>query len=77
MSSVFTGNPTGGKPGDSDMIKTSKMPGGTINVGYTQDNVHGVSLPNCMGKELAGSPTNVAHSLSGTSAVQRMTRNRG
>jgi hypothetical protein len=62
---------TGGKPGHSDGISISKMPGGTINVGYPQDNVHGVDLPNCRGKALAGSETNLAHSLSGSSAVQR------
>jgi len=71
-SSVFTGNSTGGSPGDSNGVKTSKAPGGTINVAYPQDNVHGVSLKNTMGGKMGGSETNLGHSLSGASAVQRL-----
>ena len=65
---------TGGTPGKTPMIKTSSMPGGTINVGYAMDNVHGVNIPNAMGKELAKSCTDLSHSLSGSSAVQRQAR---
>jgi hypothetical protein len=68
---------TDGKPGSTYAVKTSSMPGGTINVAYGMDNVHGVSLPNTMGKELAKSCTDLSHSLSGASAVQRTTRSRG
>lgn len=70
-SSVFTGNSTGGSPGDSNGVKTSQMPGGTIKTAYPQDNVHGVSLKNTMGGKMGGSDTNLGHSLSGASAVQR------
>lgn len=69
--SVFTGNPTGGSPGDSNGVKKTSMPGGTIHVAYPQDNVHGVSLKNTMGGKMGGSDTNIGHSLSGASAVQR------
>jgi len=61
---------TGGTPGKTPMLKTSSMPGGTINVAYCMDNVHGVNIPNAMGKELAKSCTDLSHSLSGSSAVQ-------
>jgi len=69
-SSVFTGNSTGGSPGESAGIKRDSMPGGTHMRAFTQDNVHGVNLKNTMGKELGGSETNLAHSLSGASAVE-------
>lgn len=72
---VFTRNPTGGRPGESEGLKRSKGTnvggGGTNLSAYPQDNVHGVDLPDCMGPELAGSSTNLSHSLSGASAVQR------
>lgn len=68
-SSIFTGNDTG--KGKSSMIKTSAMPGGTINCAYPQDNVHGYSVENSMGGSMGGSDTNLSHSLSGASAVQR------
>lgn len=69
--SIFTGNPTGGSPGDSAGVKTMKVPEGTIKSAYPQDNVHGVSLPNTTGDTMGGSCTNLKHSLSGASAVQR------
>lgn len=73
--SIFTGNPMGGTPGQSDGVKKSKGGnvggGGTINSAYPQDNVHGVNLPNTTGDDMGGSDTNLAHSLSGASAVQR------
>jgi hypothetical protein len=68
---------TGGKPGSSNDVVVTKMPGGTINTGYAMDNVHGVNVPNCMGKSMGGGETSLVHSLSGASAVQRTTRNRG
>lgn len=37
---------------------------------YPQDNVHGCDLPDTMGGKLAGSPTNLRHSLTGAGAVQ-------
>lgn len=70
-SSVFTGNPTGGSPGDSNGLKRTSMPGGTMLSAYPQDNVSGVSLKNTMGGKMGGSDTNLGHSLSGASAVQR------
>jgi hypothetical protein len=70
-SSVFTGNSVGGSPGDSDGLKKTSMPGGTMLSAYPQDNIHGVNLPNTRGGKMAGSDTNLSHSLSGASAVQR------
>ena len=72
-SSVFTGNPMGGKPGDSAGLKRSSMPGGTTDlVSYPQDNVHGVPIKtDYMDAKMGGSVTNLAHSLTGASAVQR------
>lgn len=70
--SVFTRSGMGGSPGDSDMIKDGSMPGGTTDkVSYPQDNVSGVDLPNTMGGKMGGSVTNLSHSLTGASAVQR------
>jgi hypothetical protein len=75
QSSEFTRSGMGGKPGDSDMVKTVKGAnvggGGKILIPFPQDNVHGVDLPNCMGDTMAGSDANLGHSLSGASAVQR------
>ncbi len=70
--STFTRSGMGGSPGQSDMQKTSSMPAGTTDkVSYPQDNVSGVDLPNCMGGKMGGSVTNLSHSLTGASAVQR------
>lgn len=69
-SSVFTGNSTGGSPGESNFQKSSKMPGGTMLSPYPQDNIHGVNLKNTMGGKMGGSDTNLSHSLKGASAVQ-------
>lgn len=68
-SSVFTGNPMG--DGKSSGVKDSSMPGGTIKSSFPQDNVHGVKLPDTTGCKMGGSATNLGHSLSGASAVQR------
>ena len=67
---VFTGNPMGGKPGDSDGQVKTKVPGGTLMSAYPQDNVHGVDLPDTKGGSFGGSCTNLSHSLKGASAVQ-------
>lgn len=69
--SVFTRNSIGGSPGESNGVKKSSAPGGSIHVAYPQDNVHGVSLKNTMGGKMGGSDSNIGHSLSGASAVQR------
>ena len=73
--SVFTGNPMGGSAGDSDMVVTksggNQGGGGKIKSAYPQDNVHGLDLPNTKGGKFGGSATNISHSLSGASAVQR------
>jgi hypothetical protein len=75
--SVFTGNPMGGSPGSSDMVTTKSGGnvggGGKIKSAYPQDNVHGLDLPDTKGGKMGGSPTNLSHSLSGASAVQRQT----
>ncbi len=77
---VFTRNPLGGRPGETECLEREKGAnvggGGTILSAFPQDNVHGVELPNTMGKELKGSETNLSHSLSGASAVQRQTGKR-
>lgn len=52
-------------------VKTSKMPGGSIKVAYGQDNSRGMDTPNDTGISMGGGDTNLAHSLSGASAVQR------
>lgn len=70
--SVFTGNPTGGRPGESDGLKRkSIMDGnGTLLSAYPQDNVHGLDLPDCYGGEFGGGDMSLSHSLTGTSANQ-------
>lgn len=70
-SSVFTKSGMGDGP--SSGVKTTAMPGGTIKTGFPQDNVHGVSLPDTKGGSMGGSTSNLSHSLSGASAVQRAT----
>lgn len=68
-SSVFTKNPMGDGP--SAGVKKESMPGGTMMIATGQDNVHGVNLPNTLGGKMGGSTSNLAHSLTGASAVQR------
>lgn len=72
---VFTRNGLGGRPGESNGVEREKGGnvggGGTILCAYPQDNVHGVELPGTMGEGMGGSETNLSHSLSGASAVQR------
>ena len=69
--SVFSGNPMGGSPGESAGLKRTKTPDGTDLAAYPQDNVHGVNLPDTKGGSMGGSVTNLSHSLTGASAVQR------
>jgi hypothetical protein len=38
---------------------------------YPQDNAGGMKLPNTTGGKMGGSTTNLSHSLSGASAVQK------
>lgn len=38
---------------------------------YPQDNAGGMELPDTKGCKMGGSTTNLAHSLKGTSAVQK------
>jgi hypothetical protein len=67
---VFTRNPLGGKPGESDGMIRKKIPGGTLLSAYPQDNVHGVDLPNCYDGEMPkGSVSDLGHSLKGASMV--------
>lgn len=47
--------------------------GQTIKSAYPMDNAGGHQLPDVRGGKLGGSDTNLAHSLSGTSAVQKGT----
>lgn len=74
---VFTKNPLGGRPGETDCLVRHKGSnvggGGTMLSAYPQDNVHGVTLPDEMGGSMGGSDTNLSHSLSGASAVQKQT----
>lgn len=44
--------------------------GQTIKAAYPQDNVHGMDLEDTKGGSMRGSPTNLEHSLKGSSAVQ-------
>lgn len=69
-SSVFTGNPMGGSPGESGGLKRTKYPSGTHLSAYPQDNVHGVNLPDTRGGSFGGGVTNLGHSLDGASAVE-------
>ena len=67
--SVFTKNPTGeGK--STGMVRKEIGDGQSILSAYPQDNVHGMSLDNERGGSFRGGPTNLSHSLKGTSAVQ-------
>lgn len=70
--SVFTGNSTGGKPGESDGLKRKSIMDGnaTLLSAYPQDNVHGLDLPDCYGGDFGGSDTNLSHSITGASANQ-------
>ncbi len=72
---VFTRNPLGGRPGESEGLVRMKGTivggGGTMLSAYPMDNVHGVDLPDEHGGTMGGSETNLSHSLSGASAVQR------
>lgn len=76
-SNEFTRNPTGGRIGESEGLKRSKGAnvggGGTILEAYGQDNVHGVPIEGDTvdSSKMAGSPTNLSHSLTGASAVPR------
>jgi hypothetical protein len=66
---VFTENSIGGSPGDSNGLIRKGIPGGTLLSAYPQDNIHGVSLPDCHGGSFAGSDTNLAHSIKGSGMV--------
>lgn len=53
-------------------VKTSSLPGGFKDmVSYPQDNASNVTLKNTQGGSLGGGDTDLSHSLTGTSAVQR------
>lgn len=57
---------------NSKGIVTSSMPNGQKdNVSYPQDNSGNMKLPNETGGKMGGSCTNLSHSLSGASAVQK------
>ena len=67
--SIFTKNPTG--EGKSEgMVRKEIGDGQSILSAYPQDNVHGMSLEDERGGKFRGGPTNLEHSLRGTSAVQ-------
>lgn len=67
--SVFTKNSIG--EGKSEgMARKEIGDGQSILSAYPQDNVHGMSLDNERGGKFRGGPTNLEHSLKGTSAVQ-------
>lgn len=52
-------------------VVTSAGNGYKDNASYPQDNAAGMKLPNETGGKMGGSVTNLSHSLSGASAVQR------
>jgi hypothetical protein len=53
-------------------VKTASLPGGyKDNVSYPQDNASNVKLDDTTGCKMGGSITNLAHSLTGASAVQK------
>lgn len=57
---------------NSKGVVTSSLPHGDKDkVSYPQDNAGGMKLPNETGGKMGGSPTNLSHSLSGASAVQK------
>jgi len=57
---------------NSKGVVTSSLPrGDKDNVSYPQDNAGGMKLPNETGGKMGGSTTNLSHSLSGASAVQK------
>lgn len=53
------------------MVTSSAGNGFKDVVSYPQDNCSGMKLPNETGGKMGGSVTNLSHSLSGASAVQR------
>lgn len=72
-SNVFTRNPLGGKPGESDGLKRkSIMDGnGTLLSAYPQDNVNGLDLPDCYdGGEFEGGINNLSHSITASASDQ-------
>lgn len=72
QNNVFTRSGMGGKPGGSNDMKSSKMPGGTMKTATGQDNVHGVDIPDELGCSMGGGHDNLSHSLTGTGAVPRV-----
>lgn len=52
-------------------MKDSKGSGQKDKVSYPQDNAGSHELPNTKGGKMGGSTTNLSHSLSGASAVQK------
>jgi hypothetical protein len=53
-------------------VKTSSLPGGyKDNVSFPQDNASNMKTKNPTGDKMGGSTTNLSHSLSGSSAVQK------
>jgi hypothetical protein len=57
---------------NSKGVVTSSLPrGDKDNVSYPQDNAGNMDLPNTKGGKMGGSTTNLSHSLSGASAVQK------
>lgn len=53
-------------------IVTKSLPrGDKLETSFPQDNAGNVKLPDTTGGKMGGSVTNLAHSLTGTSAVQK------
>lgn len=62
----------GGGSQESKGVVTRSLPrGDNLKTSYPPDNVSGMKLPNTTGDKMGGSPTNLSHSLSGASAVQK------
>lgn len=67
--SVFTTNDMGKGP-SSGITNKDVGNGQTLKSAYPQDNVHGYAVEDLRGGSFAGGDKNLAHSLTGASAVQ-------
>lgn len=57
---------------ESKGIVTKSLPrGDKLETSFPQDNAGNMKLPDTTGGKMGGSPTNLAHSLTGASAVQK------
>lgn len=58
--------------GRNSDVTSEKLPNGdTLKSAFGLDNTHGLTLPDTKGDKFGGSTTNLSHSLTGSSAVQK------